>query len=226
MYRTGDLGVRLPDGQIAFHGRIDEQQKIRGHRIEPDEIVRTLNRHPEVAASAVVAREDDEGRALVAYVVPAAAAEPSAEVLRAFLADLLPDYMIPAHFVRLPDMPLTSSGKLDRQALPAPTPDNALERAPYRAPETPTEQRLVDIIATLLGVERVGADDNFFLIGGHSLLGTQVVLRAREAFGVEVSLRDLFEAETVAQLALMIESLLIAKLEAISEEEARRQATA
>ena len=226
LYRTGDLGARLPDGQIAFHGRLDEQQKIRGHRVEPDEVVRALNRHALVAASAVVARGDaPSDKELVAYVVPGTAGEPAAEELRQFLAAVLPEYMIPAHFVRLAALPLTTSGKLDRHALPEPAPDNALDRAPYRAPETPTERRLIEIIAALLGAQRVGVDDNFFLIGGHSLLGTQVVLRAREAFGVELTLRDLFEAETVAHLATVIEALLIEKLEAMSEDEARRRAT-
>ncbi len=224
LYRTGDLGARLPDGQIAFHGRLDDQQKIRGHRVEPDEVARALNRHPQVAASAVVARGAAE-RELVAYIVPGSAGEPAAEDLRQFLATTLPDYMIPARFVRLSSLPLTTSGKLDRHALPEPAPDNALDRASYRAPETPTEQRLTEIIGALLGNQRVGVDDNFFLIGGHSLLGTQVLLRAREAFGVEVTLRDLFEAGSVAHLATVIEELLITKLEAMSEDEARQRAT-
>jgi amino acid adenylation domain-containing protein len=226
LYRTGDLGERLPDGQIAFHGRLDEQQKIRGHRVEPDEIARTLNRHPLVAASAVLARGGaPSDKELVAYVVPDAAAAPTAEALRRFLAELLPDYMIPARFVQLDALPLTASGKLDRQALPTPTADNALDQASYRAPATPTERRLAEIIGALLGTERVGANDNFFLIGGHSLLGTQVLLRAREAFGVDLTLRDLFEAGSVAQLAAVIEDLLIVQLEAMSEDEARRRAT-
>ncbi len=121
LYRTGDLGERHPDGQIAFHGRLDEQEKIRGHRVEPDEIARALNRHPLVAASVVIARSDGAtDKELVAYVVPAAAGEPSAEELREALAATLPDYMIPARFVRLAALPLTASGKLDRHALPPP----------------------------------------------------------------------------------------------------------
>jgi amino acid adenylation domain-containing protein len=225
LYRTGDLGARLPDGQIAFHGRLDAQEKIRGHRIEPDEVVRALNRHPGVAASAVIARGDTPAdKQLVAYVVPDEDAAPAADELRTFLAGFLPDYMVPASFVRLAALPLTTSGKLDRQALPEPAPENALGPARYRAPETPIEESLAAIVAGLLGIERVGADDNFFLIGGHSLLGTQVVLRARQAFGVELSLRDLFEAETVANLALVVEQLLVAKLAAMSDEEAQRWA--
>jgi amino acid adenylation domain-containing protein len=224
LYRTGDLGARLPDGQIAFHGRVDAQEKIRGHRIEPDEVVRALNRHPGVAASAVVARGAAADRQLVGYVVAAEGAAPSADELRTFLAGFLPDYMVPASFVALAALPLTTSGKLDRQALPEPAPENALGSTRYRAPETPIEETLATIVAGLLGIERVGADDNFFLIGGHSLLGTQVVLRARLAFGIELSLRDLFEAETVANLAAVVEQQLVAKLAAMSDEEAQRWA--
>jgi acyl carrier protein len=128
--------------------------------------------------------------------------------------------MIPRAFVRLDALPLTTSGKLDRPALPAPGPDNGLDRQAFRAPRTPTEQRLAGIVAELLGIAAIGADDNFFLLGVHSLLGTQVVLRAREAFGIELSLRHLFEAETVATLAEVVERLLIEKLETMTDEEA------
>jgi acyl carrier protein len=220
LYRTGDLGARLPDGSIAFHGRIDDQEKIRGHRIEPDEVARALDRHALVGSCAVVARGAAAERHLVAYVVPAGDDAPSAEALREFLGELLPDYMVPAEFVRLDALPLTTSGKLDRGALPAPGPDNGLDRSVYRAPQTPTEQRLAGIVAELLGIERIGVDDNFFLLGGHSLLGTQVVLRARAAFGIELSLRHLFEAETVASLAQVVERLVIEKLAAMSDDEA------
>jgi amino acid adenylation domain-containing protein len=225
MYRTGDLGCLLLDGEIAFRGRIDNQEKIRGHRVEPDEIASALSRHPQVASNTVVARSLASDRQLVAYVVPAAsAAPPSAVELRDFLAGLLPDYMIPAAFVKLASLPLTTSGKLDKKALPDPSPGNALDKAGYRAPESPTEQHLATLVAGVLGIDRVGKDDNFFLIGGHSLLGTQVVLRAREAFGVELTLWHLFEAQTVEKLAAIIERLVIEKLEAMSEEEAQQRA--
>jgi amino acid adenylation domain-containing protein len=223
MYRTGDLGCLLPDGEIAFHGRIDNQEKIRGHRVEPDEIASALNNNPLVASSTVVARGSGGDKQLVAYVVPTASAEPTALELRDFLTDLLPDYMIPASFVKLASLPLTSSGKLDRNALPDPSPDNALGTTGYRAPETPTERHLAELVTSVLAVERVGIDDNFFLMGGHSLLGTQLVLRAREAFGVELTLLHLFEAQTVGKLAATIERLVIEKLEAMSEEEAQRR---
>jgi acyl-CoA synthetase (AMP-forming)/AMP-acid ligase II/acyl carrier protein len=224
LYRTGDLGRLLPDGQIAFHGRLDNQVKIRGHRVEPDEIVSVLAQHPGVASGAVIARAAGSGeRRLVAYVVPAGCGPLTAESLREFLAIRLPEWMIPASFVRLPSLPLTSNGKLDHTALPEPSPDNALDETRYRAPETPTEQRAAAIVAEVLGVVRVGLDDNFFLMGGHSLLGAQVVLRMREAFGVDVTLWHLFEAKTVVHLAATIEHLLIEKVAALTDEEAQHQ---
>jgi amino acid adenylation domain-containing protein len=223
MYRTGDLGCLLPDGEIAFHGRIDEQEKIRGHRVEPAEIATALNRNPQVASSAVVARSRGNEKQLVAYVVPAESTEPTAAELRDFLTGLLPDYMIPAAFVKLASLPLTASGKLDKKALPEPSSDNALGTDGYHAPETPTERCLADIVAGVLGAERVGINDNFFLLGGHSLLGTQLVLRARDAFGVELTLLHLFEAQTVGKLAATIERLVMEKLEAMSEEEAQQR---
>jgi acyl-CoA synthetase (AMP-forming)/AMP-acid ligase II/acyl carrier protein len=222
MYRTGDMGCLLPDGEIAFRGRIDNQEKIRGHRIEPDEITTVLNRNPAVASSAVVARSNGSEKQLVAYVVPADA-EPTAAELRDFLANLLPEYMIPASFVKLASLPLTTSGKLDKKALPEPGPENAFGETGYQAPETPTEQHLAALVASVLGVPRVGRDDNFFLLGGHSLLGTQVVLKARDAFGVELTLRHLFEAQTISKLAALIEQMVIEKLEAMSEEEAQQR---
>jgi len=223
LYRTGDLGCLLPDGQIAFRGRIDDQVKIRGHRIEPDEITRVLHRHPLVAASAVLARTYGVGdKQLVAYILPTAGGKPSAEDLRAFLVGLLPDYMVPNYFVRLDSLPVTASGKLDKSALPEPAPENALSQVRYGGAQTPAEERLGSIVAEVLGVPRIGSNDNFFLMGGHSLLATQVVLRARDAFGVDVTLFHLFEAQTVAKLATTIERLLIERLDAMSEEEAQR----
>lgn len=226
LYRTGDLGRRLPDGQIEFHGRVDDQVKIRGHRVEPDEVTAALNRHPSVAASAVVARETGCLRSLAAYVVPAAGRAPDPDELREFLAALLPEYMVPASFVRLDALPLTANGKLDKAALPEPGYADLAGQAPSRAPQTPTEERLAEIVAAVLGLERVGVDDNFFLLGGHSLLATQVVMRARAAFGVELTLRHLFEAKTVANLAEAVEGLLLEALAGLSDEEARRLAGA
>lgn len=223
LYRTGDLASALPNGEIAFRGRIDNQVKIRGYRIEPDGIAASLALHPAVASCAVVAWDGAHGeKILIGYVVATEAQSAAAGALRSFLANTLPEYMIPTAFVGLDNLPLTSSGKLDKSALPEPSSDNSLDHASFRAPTTPTQIRLAAIVADVLGSDRVGADDNFFLIGGHSLLGTQVVIRAREAFGIDLTLWHLFEAQTVANLASTIERLLMAKLESMSDEEASR----
>ena len=219
MYRTGDLGRLRPDKQIGFHGRIDNQEKIRGHRVEPEEITAALGRHPKVMACAVVARADEHGdKQLVAYVVPGEGVS-SANELYEFLAALLPDYMMPSAFVRIEALPLTTSGKLDRKALPAPSAANAFSRSESRAPQTPTEICLARIVADVLNVPQIGIDDNFFMTGGHSLLGTQVVMRARDDFGVDLTLRHLFAAPTVAKLAAVIETLAFEKVAAMSGDE-------
>ena len=223
LYRTGDLGSALPNGDICFRGRIDNQVKIRGYRVEPDGIAAILARHPAVASCAVVPRAKPHSeKYLAAYLVAAEGQSPSSEELRAFLGHSIPEYMIPVAFVGLAKLPLTSSGKLDKNALPEPSSDNSLDRTGFRAPATPTETTLAAIVADVLGIAEIGADDNFFLLGGHSLLGTQVVIRAREAFGVELTLWHLFEAQTVANLAATIETLLVAQLDAMSDEEAQR----
>ncbi|HYG64187.1 MAG TPA: amino acid adenylation domain-containing protein, partial [Thermoanaerobaculia bacterium] len=202
LYRTGDLARHRPDGRIEYLGRIDHQVKVRGFRIELGEIEAALQAHPAVGAAAVLAREDTPGdRRLVAY---AATAEPrpGAAELRRFLAERLPEHMVPAAFVLLDALPLTPNGKVDRRALPAPV----TEAAPAAAPRTPVEELLAGIFAAVLGAERVGADESFFELGGHSLLATRVMSRVREAFGVELPLRMLFEAPTVAGLATAVEA--------------------
>jgi len=219
LYRTGDLGCFLPDGQIAFCGRADAQLEVHGHRIEPDEIVLALNAHPAVAASAVIACGECCSRRLAAYVVARESKTLSASDLRDFLSTRLPQYMIPASFIRLASLPLNFNGKLDRNALPDPTPENLIRDADYRAPNTSTEEQLAPILAALLGVDRIGADDNFFLLGLHSLLATQVAARIYERFGAQLTPRHLFEAKTVGRLAAEVDRQLIERLEALSDEE-------
>lgn len=220
LYRTGDLAAWLPGGELAFRGRVDAQIKVRGHRVEPGEIAAALNALPEVAASAVVLRDG----VLIAYVVPAPGASLAVVALRAPLAEVLPDYMMPARFVAIDALPLTANGKLDAAALPDPA-IHALAEAPGgRAPATPTERRLLEIVSGVIGRSDIGVDDDFFLIGGHSLLGTQVVVRARDAFGVELTLFHLFEGRTVARLAAVIEELVIAMLDGLSDDDIARMA--
>src|SRR5208282_3949992 len=202
LYRTGDLARYRPDGNIEFLGRGDHQVKIRGFRIELGEIEGTLGQHPAVREAIVQAQEVGPGeKRLVAYVVADGESRPTTTELRGFLKDKLPVHMVPAVFVLLEVFPLTANGKVNRHALP--TPDDRrpeLDEA-FVACRTPTEDLLAEIWAQVLGVERVGVHDNFFQLGGHSLLATQVVSRIREAFQVEMPLRRLFEAPTVAGLA-------------------------
>jgi len=218
LYRTGDLARWLPDGQIAFLGRSDDQIKIRGFRIEPNEIVSLLSAHPAIEECAVVARGDAPGEErLVAYIVANSQSRPTETELKAFLRARLPEYMVPAVFVLLESLPLTSNGKVDRGALPSPGNAKILreEVEVVDAPRTLCEQRLAAILAALLELPQVGVHDNFFMLGGHSLLGTQLIARVRDAFGVELSLRVLFDNPTVAGLSEEIEKLILAKIEAL-----------
>ncbi|HEY2194794.1 MAG TPA: non-ribosomal peptide synthase/polyketide synthase, partial [Actinomycetospora sp.] len=201
MYRTGDVVRWTADGQLEFGGRADEQLKIRGFRIEPGEIEARLVQHPGVARALVVARGDrPDATRLVAYVVPAGGTvPPAAAELRELLAGSLPDYMVPSAFVTLGELPLSPNGKLDRRALPAPDPGVAVG-AGYVAPRTETERALTRIWAEVLGVDPVGVEDNFFALGGDSILSIQVVSRARQA-GFRLTSRDVFRHQTVASLA-------------------------
>ena len=221
LYRTGDLARYLPDGEIAFLGRIDEQIKIRGFRIEPNEIIAALAENPHIHASYVMAREDgDHEKHLTAYVVAKPGACLTDKELREQLASRLPRHMIPEVFVGIDSLPLNASGKIDRSALPVPDDSNSLHLDNYVAPRTPFEERIATILAPLLGLGRVSVEENFFLLGGHSLLGTQLIARMRQTFGVDLSLRTLFDCPTVAALSNEIERLVYARLEAMSEEEA------
>ncbi|MDH6228214.1 amino acid adenylation domain-containing protein/non-ribosomal peptide synthase protein (TIGR01720 family) [Streptomyces sp. MJP52] len=206
MYRTGDRARLRADGTLEYLGRADQQVKIRGYRIEPGEIEAALHTHPGIGDAAVEVHEDATGtRRLVAYVVPAGdaggPAAPSAAELRAHLERSLPSYMVPAAYVPLPALPLTVNGKLDRRALPAPGPDGFAARGDRVAPRTPAERLVAAAWADVLTVEEVGAEDDFFTLGGDSLLAVRVTARLRAAFGADVSPRLLFTHPTVAALA-------------------------
>jgi amino acid adenylation domain-containing protein/non-ribosomal peptide synthase protein (TIGR01720 family) len=211
LYKTGDLVRYLPDGNLEFLHRLDDQVKIRGFRIELGEISAVLSQHPAVQEVVVVAREDGLGdKRLVAYIVPSVPNTQHLTLtgdLRSLLKEKLPEYMIPSAFVVLKALPLTSNGKIDRHALPAPD-EAALIEKTFVAPRTPVEEVIAAMWAQLLGVQRLSIDDNFFDLGGHSLLATQVISRLRTAFGVEIPLRQLFESATLAALAAQIETAM------------------
>jgi len=205
LYKTGDLARHLADGAIEYLGRADYQVKIRGQRIELGEIEAVLDKHAGVGQIVVAAREDTSGDPrLVAYVVARQAAPSTAE-LKEHLLRTLPQYMVPGAFVLLEALPLTSSGKVDRKALPAPERPDA--QAAYVAPRTPTEEMVARIWAEVLGLERVGIEDNFFELGGHSLTAARVMLQLRAASGTDVPLRALFERPTVSRLSEAIDAL-------------------
>jgi len=231
IYKTGDLGRWLPDGNIEFLGRIDHQVKIRGFRVEVGEIEALLCQHSTVRETVVVVKEDSPGdKYLVAYIVPALASQvftadldseqniqDSAIIrelvteLRNFLKEKLPEYMVPSAFVCLKALPLSPSGKVDRRALPAPKTSKTALKGSFASPRTPTEEVVVDIWTQILGRERIGIHDNFFDLGGHSLLAIQVISRLRKAFQVELPLRSLFEEATIAKLVERIERIRTAQ---------------
>ncbi len=207
LYRTGDLARYLPDGDIEYLGRIDQQVKIRGFRIELGEIEAALNRHPSIRESVVLAREDSPGeKRLVAYLAIEQGKAFTADDLRSFLRQKLPDYMTPSAFVTLDALPLTSNGKIDRRALPAPEQSRPDLTEAYVAPRNQVEELLAGVWADALEIDQVGIHDNFFDLGGHSLLATKLFSRIRDTFQVELPLADIFEASTVAALAERIES--------------------
>ncbi len=208
LYRTGDLARFLPDGNIEFLGRADRQVKIRGYRIELEEVEVVLGRHPGVQSVTVIVREDIPGdKRLVAYLVPRTTSAPTVLDLRGFLAETVPPYMIPSAFVLLDALPLTSAGKVNRRALPAPDEGNRARQArAYTPPETPMQEVLARIWADALGIERVGIHDDFFDLGGHSLLLTPLLLRVRQFFQVKLALTDFFASPTIAEMARLITS--------------------
>jgi amino acid adenylation domain-containing protein len=198
LYRTGDLARSIAPGELDYLGRIDHQVKIRGFRIELGEIEAALLGHDTVEQAAVIASGDSGSRRIIAYVTGRGEVQPDAGRLRRHLQQVLPDYMVPAAFVMLDQLPLTPNAKLDRKALPTP---ERLGQGEYVAPRNAAETMLAAIFAEVLGLERVGIHDDFFELGGHSLLATQAVARAQQELGVDLPLRTLFEAATVAALA-------------------------
>jgi amino acid adenylation domain-containing protein len=219
LYRSGDLARWLPNGDLEYLGRIDTQVKIRGYRVELNEIVAVLNTHPAVHASAVIARQDGSGNLrLLAYVViKQGQTPPGSGELRNLLRPRLPEYMVPAVFLHLRDLPLTSNGKLDRDALPDPEHGDILLNENYVSPRTFFEEKISLMIADLLGLDRVGVNDDFFLVGGHSFSGIRLIARIRDTFGVDLPFGSIFESPTPGQLARQIETLLLARNEALTE---------
>ncbi|MEB3020728.1 non-ribosomal peptide synthetase [[Mycobacterium] crassicus] len=203
LYRTGDLARRNAAGDLEFIGRADDQVKVRGFRIELGEVAAAISVDPSVGQCVVVVSDLPAlGRSLVAYVTPGTDVEVDIPRIRARVAAALPEYMAPAAYVVVDDIPITAHGKIDRAALPDPQP---LENAPYREPQTETEHAVAELFSQLLGREQVGADDSFFDLGGHSLLATKLVAAVRARCGVEIGIRDIFESSTVARLATAID---------------------
>jgi acyl carrier protein len=238
LYRTGDLARFLPDGNIEFLGRIDHQVKVRGYRIELGEIETMLNQHPAIEEAVVDARAEEIGdKRLVAYFVLSPDFKdkaPSSSELRNYLKENLPDYMVPGIFIPIEQIPRTPIGKIDRKSLPAPDQDRPDLEHEFVAPRNPVEEMIAELWAKTIGIEKVGIYDNFFDLGGHSLMATQIISRLRNTYNVEIPLRKLFEAPTVANLALVIaeaqaaqvgeEELgqMLDELEGLSEEEVEK----
>ncbi len=210
LYRTGDRARLLETGEIEFLGRVDDQVKIRGYRIELGEIETWLSRHPGIAACTVSVISVGAGDpALAAYIIPKADARLTESELREYLGANLPDYMVPAFFVLIGALPVTANGKLDKAALPAPHAENLLLNASATNGElSSVEAQIAGLVASLIGRPAIGADENFFMIGGHSMLGVQLVARIREVFHIKLPLRNLFAAPTVRELSSEVARLI------------------
>jgi acyl-coenzyme A synthetase/AMP-(fatty) acid ligase/aryl carrier-like protein len=207
-YRTGDRARYLPDGSIEFLGRLDRQVKMNGYRIELEEIEVALRKHPALRESAVRIAGEAHYQRIDAYVVGAAGANPACEDIRGFLKERLPDYMIPARILVIPRMPVTANGKIDYTALPSPD-HMPIERTGEQiAPHTETQRRVAAVFRELIGVAGIGVDDDFFEIGGHSLLAMRLLSRTREAFQIDISLRSIFESPTIAGISAIVDAAL------------------
>ena len=206
LYKTGDQARYLPDGNIQFLGRLDRQVKIRGFRVELGEIEMVLNQHPQIRESVVAIQEYTSGsKRLIGYVVAAKDEEPNMDEIRKFLRKKLPDYMIPLIFVPMDSFPLTSTGKIDRRALPIP--DQLDTKAEYAAPKTSTQKKMANIWAEVLGLEKIGINSNFFDLGGHSLMAVRIISRLRAVFQIDLPLHMLFESPSVAELSDLVDTI-------------------
>jgi acyl-coenzyme A synthetase/AMP-(fatty) acid ligase len=225
LYRTGDLARRLPDGRLECLGRIDRQVKLRGFRIELGEIEANIAQHPAVRNVVVVAREEVPGdKRLVAYVVVADSSAGLTERLRGHIRAALPEYMVPAQFVMLDALPLSANGKVDHRALPAPNAEDAASRACAVPPRTATEELVMGVFREVLDGAEFGVLDNFFDLGGHSMMAARLMIRLHAASGICLPLRNLFERPTVAGLAEIIDGLSwLAKAKTISDGAASRE---
>jgi amino acid adenylation domain-containing protein len=219
LYRTGDLARLRSDGELEFLGRLDDQVTIRGVRIEPGEIAAVLNKHPAVRSSVVLASGATCHRRLVAYLVPSLEDLPDAAALRSHLGRYLPEAMLPASFVWREQLPLTANGKVDKVALLA-APTDGIASHEASPPRSETERVVGALVAELLGLGAVGTDEDFFLLGGHSLLGAQLHAHLSDFFGVELSLRALFDNPTVAGLAGEVERALVAEISSLTDADA------
>ncbi|MEN3327383.1 MAG: hypothetical protein V7638_2190, partial [Acidobacteriota bacterium] len=231
LYRTGDLVRTLPHGDIEFLGRTDLQVKVRGYRIEPGEIEAVLSEHPLISQAVVILKRDEGHERLVAYVMSSKLRPANVDAIRQYMKERLPDYMVPAAIVVLRSFPRTANGKVDRVALPDPDEATTNDRVMV-APQTTVERELAKIWSALLNVGELSVDDDFFDLGGHSLVATQVISRIQKVFNTNIPLRTIFDSPTIAKLASAIEAASyrdtaglrteLAALESLSDEEAER----
>ncbi|MBN1666966.1 MAG: amino acid adenylation domain-containing protein [Anaerolineales bacterium] len=214
LYKTGDLGHWLPDGNLAYLGRADQQVKIRGYRVELGEIEAVLSEHPAIAKAVVVAHEGlSQGKQLVAYLVADQLPPPEPVVINQHLKTHFPDYMLPARYIFLDEIPITSNGKVDRRALPAPEQLGVIRSTQIIAPRNPVEAQIAQLWQTILGIEQIGIQDDFFDLGGHSLLATQVASRLSNHFGISIPIRLIFEQPNIAALARSVQTLQSSNVE-------------